>query len=147
MGIHDSVRDELDIQRVLYDYAWGCDNREWELLRSVFTDDARLDYSTTGGPAGSRDEVVAWLEQSLSGLDWIHHVVSNFRIDLDGDRADVRAMFHCSAGIPDLSDILVTGGYYVEELVRTADGWKIRSLFEDNRWMQNPPARTNADPA
>ena len=99
----------------------------------------------TQGPAGSRDEVVAWLEQSLSQLDWIHHVVSNFQIDLDGDRAAVRAMFHCTAQLPGVADALVTGGYYDEEFVRTRDGWKIRRLFEDNRWMQGPAAP--GDPA
>ncbi len=130
-----SVRDELDIQRVVHDYAWACDNGDWDLLRSVFTDDAQLDYSTTGGPAGSRDEVVAWLEESLSQVDTIHHVVSNFQIDLDGDRADVRAMFHCTIRLPGVSGTIVTGGYYVEQHVRTPDGWRIRSLYEDNRWM------------
>ena len=134
-----SVRDELDIQRVIHDYAWACDNGDWALLKSIFTDDAELDYSTTGGPAGPRDEVVAWLEASLTQLRMIHHVVSNFQIDLDGDHAKVRAMFHCTADIPGMDDMLVTGGYYDEEFVRTPGGWKIRRLFEDNRWMQNPP--------
>ena len=61
-----SVRDELDIQRVISDYAWACDNGDWALLRSLFTGDAELDYSTTGGPKGARDTVVGWLEASLS---------------------------------------------------------------------------------
>ena len=130
-----SVRDELDIQRVISDYAWACDNRDWVLLKSVFTDDAYLDYSSTEGPAGSRDEVVAWLEQSL-GQVLIQHVVSNFQIDLGGDRANVRAMFYTSVDLPDLAELLVTGGYYDEEFVRTSDGWKIQRLFEDNRWMR-----------
>lgn len=133
-----SLRDELDIQRVVADYAWACDNADWTLLRSIFTEDAHLDYSTTGGPAGLRDEVVAWLEESLSQVPVIHHVVSNFQITLDGDRADVRAMFHCSARLPGVEDMLITGGYYDEELVRTADGWKIQRLREDNRWMKSP---------
>ena len=140
MNDQQSVRDELDIQRVIHDYAWACDNGDWGLLKSVFTDDAFLDYASTEGPAGSRDEVVAWLQESLSQLDWIHHVVSNFQIDLAGDRANVVAMFHCSAQLPGLDDILVTGGYYQEELGRTSDGWKIRRLVEDNRWMKMPTA-------
>ena len=36
----------------LYDYAWGCDEGDWALLRSLFSEDAELDYSSTGGPAG-----------------------------------------------------------------------------------------------
>ena len=133
-----SVRDELDIQRVISDYAWACDNGDWGLLKSIFTDDAQLDYTTTQGPAGGRDEICAWLEQSLSQVEWIHHVVSNFQIDLDGDRAKVRAMFHCSVQIPGAPDVVVTGGYYDEDFVRTPDGWKIQRLFEDNRWMKGP---------
>ncbi|MET0726949.1 MAG: nuclear transport factor 2 family protein [Acidimicrobiales bacterium] len=133
-----SVRDELDIQRVIHDYAWACDNGDWELLKSVFTDDAYLDYSSTNGPAGSRDEIVAWLEQSLTQVPVIHHVVSNFQIDIDGDRANARAMFHCSAQLQGVDDMLVTGGYYDEELVRGPLGWRIQRLVEDNRWMKNP---------
>lgn len=38
----DAPRDDLDIQRVLYDYAWACDNGEWTRLSSVFTADAEL---------------------------------------------------------------------------------------------------------
>jgi ketosteroid isomerase-like protein len=142
VGGQQSVRDELDIQRVIHDYAWACDNGDWGLLKSVFTDDAYLDYSSTEGPAGSRDEVVAWLEQSLSQVPVIHHVVSNFQIGLEGDRATVRAMFHCSARLPGMgaADMFVTGGYYDEELVRTPNGWKIQRLFEDNRWMTRPDA-------
>ena len=47
-----STRDELDIHRVIADYAWACDNADWALLKSVFSEDATLDYSSTGGPAG-----------------------------------------------------------------------------------------------
>ncbi len=133
-----SVRDELDIQRVITDYAYACDNGDWGLLKSVFTDDAHLDFSSTDGPAGSRDEVVAWLEQSLSQVVGIQHVVSNFQINLDRDRATVRAMFYTSVRLQGLDQMLMTGGYYDEEFVRTADGWKIQRLVEDNRWMQPP---------
>jgi ketosteroid isomerase-like protein len=138
VGDLQSVRDELDIQRTISDYAWACDNADWVLLESLFTEDAELDYSSTGGPAGSRGEVCKWLETSLSQTGTIHHVVSNFQIDVDGDRADVVTMFHCTAGLPGVPDMLVTGGYYRQTLVRTADRWKFRRFYEDNRWMKRP---------
>ena len=134
-----ALSDRQEIVELLYRYARGVDTRDWALWRTVFTEDAELDYSTTGGPVGGRDEVTSWLESSIGLLPMIHHVVSNFQIDLDGDRAKVRALFHCTAQLPGLDDLLVTGGYYDEELVRTPAGWKIHRLFEDNRWMQNPP--------
>ena len=47
-------------------------------------------------------------------------------------------MFYCTVGLPGFEDMLVTGGYYDEEFVRTPAGWKIQRLFEDNRWMTSP---------
>ena len=134
-----SISDQLAVQRVLYDYAWACDNGDWNLLRSVFTADARLDYSSTGGPAGDREEVVGWLEQSLSQVPMIQHVVSNFQIDVTGDRADGRAMFLATARIPGLDEMLFTGGYYDLAFRRESDGWRIERLVEDNRWMRPGP--------
>ena len=134
-----STSDELDVQRVLFEYAWACDNGDWHLLRSVFTADAHLDYSSTGGPVGKREEIVGWLRESLSQLTTIQHVVSNFQIDVDGDRASGRAMFLTSARIPGLHDMLTTGGYYDLAFRRETEGWKIERLVEDNRWMSPSP--------
>ena len=135
--------DHRSIERVLYDYAWACDNGDWGALPGVFAEDAELDYSTTGGPAGGRDEVVAWLESSLSQVEMIQHVVSNFQIDVDGDRASGRAMFFTTVKIPGVDGVLLTGGYYDLALTQADGGWRVQRLFEDNRWMQHlaPPAQ------
>jgi 3-phenylpropionate/cinnamic acid dioxygenase small subunit len=132
--------DQLRMQRLMYDYAWGCDSRDWELLKSLFTDDAQLDYSSTAGPIGGRDEVVAWLEAGLSQVA-IQHVVSNFRIDVADDRANGRAMFHTSVQFPGREDMMLTGGYYELEFVRLESGWRIKRLLEDNHWMQQIDSR------
>ena len=84
------ILDELDVQRVLVEHAWACDNKDWALLRSLFTADAQLDYSSTRGPAGGREDVVGWLRESLSQVPVIQHVVSNFQIDVSGNRAGIR---------------------------------------------------------
>lgn len=127
-----SVSNDLfDIQRLMYDYAWGCDEGDWGLLRSVFSDDAVLDYSSTGGPAGGRDEVVAWLEASLSPIR-IQHVVSNFRIDVTGDTAAGKAMFFTTAHLEVLDQPLTTGGYYDLAFVRVDGRWSVSRLYEDN---------------
>lgn len=134
-----SILDELDVQRAVIDYAWACDNKDWDLLRSVFTADARLDYSSTRGPAGGRDEVVAWLRESLSQVPVMQHVVSNFQIDVSGDQAAGRAMFHTTVRVPGLDDMLITGGYYELAFRRESGRWKIARLLEDNRWRRPTP--------
>ena len=130
--------DLLDIERLLSDYAWGCDEGDWALLRSVFGGDAELDYSSTVGPAGGRDEAVAWLESSLSGIR-IQHVVSNFRIDVTGDSAAGKAMFLTTVHLEGLGQPLTTGGYYDLGFARVDGRWKLRRLREDNRWMHPVP--------
>ncbi|MGO8862855.1 MAG: nuclear transport factor 2 family protein [Acidimicrobiales bacterium] len=130
--------DLLEIQRLLFDYAWGCDEGDWALLLSVFSEDAELDYSSTAGPVGGRDEVVAWLASSLSGIR-IQHVVSNFRIDVTGDSAAGTAMFLTTVHLQGLPQPLTTGGYYDLDFVSVDGRWKVRRLREDNRWMHPEP--------
>jgi 3-phenylpropionate/cinnamic acid dioxygenase small subunit len=139
VGDERSIADELDVQRVLHDYAWACDNKDWDLLSSVFTADARLDYSSTGGPAGGREEVTGWLRQSLTQIPVMQHVVTNFQVGVTGDHAAGRAMFLVYARVPGLVDMLVTGGYYDLALRQEHGEWKIERLAEDNRWMTPAP--------
>ena len=44
--------DEVAIAALLYRYARAVDTKDWELYRSVFTDDAYIDYSSAGAAAG-----------------------------------------------------------------------------------------------
>jgi hypothetical protein len=136
MGNLQSVRDELDVQRLLSDYAWACDNREWARLESLFTADAQLDYTLAAGPVGSRDDVLPWLVSGLGRVEWIQHAIMNFQTDLDGDHARSRALFHVCLRFPGAAAMLTAGGYYLTEHVRTPDGWRISWLCEDNRWME-----------
>ena len=40
--------DRQDVSDVLIRYASGIDGRDWTLFRTVFTDDAMIDYSSAG---------------------------------------------------------------------------------------------------
>ena len=55
------VTDESAITALLYRYARAVDTKDWELYRSVFTDDANIDYSSAGATVGTRDEVAEWM--------------------------------------------------------------------------------------
>jgi hypothetical protein len=132
--------DELQIAALLSRYARAVDTKDWKLYRSVFTDDAYIDYSSSGVIAGSRDEVVAWLEANFEVIPWSMHYISNIEADIDGDTAKVRAMFYNPMQLPGISELSYCGGYYHHELVRTAGVWRSRHLREENVWFANPPA-------
>jgi hypothetical protein len=134
------VSDDAEIARLLYRYARAVDTKDWELYRSVFTDDAHIDYSSAGAVVGSRDEVVDWFATNFGVLPWSMHYITNIEADIDGDTARVRAMFYNPMQLPGMSEMSACGGYYHHELVRTPEGWRSRHLREENVWFTNAPA-------
>jgi hypothetical protein len=132
--------DELQIAALLYRYARAVDTKDTELYRSVFTDDAYIDYSSAGVIAGSRDEVADWLRQAFTAIPMSMHYITNIESEIDGDTAKVLAMFYNPMQLPGTTELSCCGGYYHHELVRTPDGWRSRHLREENVWFVNSPA-------
>ena len=133
-----AVSDKLEIQEQLARYARGVDRRDWDLWKSVFTDDAWIDYSSAGAAVGTRDEVAEWFAANFT-LPWAQHVISNVEIELAGDRARVIATFFNPMQITGMDTPSACGGYYHHDFVRTPQGWKSERLVEENVWFANPP--------
>ena len=136
-----ALEDKIEIGELLARYARGVDSQDWDLWRSVFTPDAYIDYSSAGAAAGPRDEVAAWLAQSMRSIPMTQHVITNVEVDLDGDRASVRALFYNPMQLPGMEALSFCGGRYHHDLVRTPEGWKSERLVEENLWFVNPPPR------
>ena len=134
-----AVADKLEIQEQLARYARGVDTQDWELWKSVFTEDAVVDYSQSGLPSGSRDEVAGIFAAAFATIPWATHHITNVEIDLDGDRAKVRAMFFNPMQLPGVEGSSSTGGYYHHDFVRTPAGWKSEHLVEEPVWFLNRP--------
>ncbi|WNG89530.1 nuclear transport factor 2 family protein [Mycobacterium sp. ITM-2016-00317] len=134
-----ALADELEIRALLNRYARGVDTKDWELYRSVFTEDAVIDYSSAGIPPGSRDEIAELFSSAFEAIPWTMHYITNVEATVTGDTASVRAMFYNPMQLPGMADQSSCGGYYFHELVRTPDGWRSRHLREDNVWFVNRP--------
>ena len=132
------LTDRMAIGDLLTRYATAVDRRNWDLYRTVFTTDAEIDYTSAGGIAGTVDEVVAFLDEVLSGFEMTQHLVANLEVEVDGDTARVTAMFNNSMRLPG-GDTWFTGGWYHHDLVRTADGWRSRRLREESAWFDRAP--------
>ncbi|MCG5433759.1 nuclear transport factor 2 family protein [Mycobacterium sp. MYCO198283] len=137
--------DELEITALLHRYARAVDTKDWELYREVFTADARIDYSSAGAIAGSREAVADWLAQGFSAIPMSMHYITNIEVlALTDDAAQVRAMFYNPMQLPGMTELSYCGGYYHHQLVRTPQGWRSRELREENVWFTNAPARSPA---
>lgn len=146
------VADRLAVNEVLDEYARGIDSRDWDLVVSVFTEDAFLDYTAFGGPKGPRDDVITWLQDALTAFVMSQHHITNRVITIDGDEAVVGAELLAIMGMPkepgggsgglaqeNKMSMMFTGGQYNDRLVRTAEGWKIAKRTCDRGWLASAP--------
>lgn len=116
--------DRQDISDVLIRYATGIDRRDWPLFRTVFTADCELDYGEIGTWHGI-DAVTAFMEQSHAMAGHTMHRMSNQVIAVDVDRAEARTYVDGLILGPDNTSGVNAVGFYDDDLVRTADGWRI----------------------
>ena len=118
--------DRTAIIAVLDRYADACDRRDWGLFERVFTPDVTGDYGP-GYQRADRAAIVASIQSNLGGCGPTQHLLGNYAVAVDGDRATsscrVRA-YHCGTG-NEAGLFYECFGRYEDELVRTADGWRI----------------------
>lgn len=157
------MSDRMEIQELLTDYSHALDSRDWAGLRSLFTDDAVIDYTAMGGPHGGPDHVVDWLRETMHHMLGYQHLVATSKIALDGDGATGRTIcFNPMVldvgrdGTP-ARHVFFCGLWYVDRFVRTRSGWKIAERREERSYFYNfpggepplpggQPARSDGDP-
>jgi len=144
MGV---LEDRLAIDDLLTRYAVAIDTKRFDVLDTVFTPDATIDYTSAGGIRGAFPEVKQWLADTLAMFPMTQHLVCNRDVKLDGDTATARSHFFNPMGLPaaDGSDgltLFFVGGYYNDTLRRTGDGWRITQRIEETAWMQSAPTAT-----
>lgn len=134
-----SVADRLDIIETCTRMGWYIDQREWESLGDVFSDEVKLDYtSLNGGEPGtvtSKELVTAW-SGLLGNFAATQHLLSNFLVDVQGDTAVTTAMFQATHRMPNEhgGPLWTLGGTYRIDLERTPGGWRINGIVMTTTW-------------
>lgn len=136
------MSDRLEIQDLLARYSFAIDERDWDALDTVFTADARIDYSETGGAAGTLDQIKRWLPVALERFPVFQHLVATTRLTIHGDRANSRTILFnpmVHQGDDGERQTFFIGLWYRDTLVRTAQGWRISERYEEMAWVHNAP--------
>jgi len=133
--------DRTEILETIYCYATGVDTKDWTLYRSIFTDEIEIDFSSWDGRPARRikaDEWLAGVETLFPGLDASQHSMTNPRVAIDGDRATcvmyVQAAHFLRNAEGDAE--FTIGGFYTDQLVRTAAGWKLCGVKLTVTWSR-----------
>ena len=132
------LSDRQEITDLITRYTRAIDTGEWERLDEVFTPDARIDYTQSGGIKAGFAEVKPWLIEVLPAFFPVRmHTIGQVEIRLDGDQAQASAYFHNPMPADEGKRIVEVGGIYHHTLVRTVGGWRSRELLEEVCWQRD----------
>lgn len=131
--------DLLEIQQLIYRYAWLIDTRDFDGLERVFAPGAEVHYNVFGGVKQVWPELKSFLRMGLSLHRVTQHQMSNPMVDLDGDRAAARTygnLVHVQELLDGKPSYVVQHAIYTDALERRPEGWRITSRRLDNLYVQ-----------
>ena len=127
------ISDRLEIQDLLARYSAAIDTRSWDDLDELFTPDAHLDYTETGGIAGSLPEQKAYFAEVLPMFKGSQHLTATSTIVVEGDLARVKTICFNPMVVDD-RQVYFVGLWYRDSLRRTATGWRFHERYESKSW-------------
>lgn len=133
------------ISDVVYAYATGLDRCDWKLFRSIFMNTIEMDFRSVGLRAGryDADEWVRDAKRLFAGFEATQHTSTNHVVELRGDEATCTSNMQATHfvarepndGLEDGADCWTIGGYYINELVRSTEGWKLAQVTLNVTWQ------------
>ena len=130
-----SALDRLEIMELQSLYGWAIDGRATEDFTRVFTPDADANYVEFVRLRGA-ERLGRWMEAFHAPFDSTQHLISNHWIGADDaglvyrSYAQVRLMLRGHPG----GELLNTGAYYIDRVVRTDSGWRTAAREVRNMW-------------
>jgi SnoaL-like domain len=115
------------------------DASEFDLFDEIFTEDAVLDFTASGGIRGDLETMKEWLPGGYSAFPVQHHLTGQMQITFSEDRTEAHARTWLvnpmgrkldDGGI----ELSCSGGWYVDQLVKTDRGWRIRERVYEQLW-------------
>src|SRR5690242_16982145 len=94
MMTQQEISDRILIQDVLVRYCYAVDDRNWDAYRNLFTADAVIDDTKTGGIKSNVEDHISYMKKALSKILLSQHAISTILIEITEDTAKVRT--HCS---------------------------------------------------
>jgi len=132
--------DQLAIRQVADDLFIFTDRKDWPRARALFVDGPiDVDMSSLAGGSVARVtavDLIAGFAAGLHARKESHHLVANYRVEIDGDSAELWAHGYAWNRLEGRADLWETWGTYRLSFRRTAAAWRIigfRYLAKYNR--------------
>jgi hypothetical protein len=134
--------DQIALTRLVTEYAYAIDERDWNRLDGIFTPDAYIDYRAMGGIDGPYPKVKAWLPMALKDFPGFMHFIGNLLFDVHGDEATGKVACLNPMRVPKLGggdETMILGLWYHDKYRRTPEGWRIAQRVEVRCFDHNMP--------
>jgi hypothetical protein len=132
-----ALSDKTEILELLARFARALDDKDWDLMRTVFTEEASGDFGL-GTAFEGIDSILHACRSIMENLDCTQHFLGNDEVWLDGDRARGRhkvvgsAFLRAAVGTPTMCE----RGEYTVEYVRVDGDWCISSIKIIPAWIE-----------
>ena len=119
------LEDRLAVGDIIIRYADSIDQCDYDRYCTCFTDDVVV--------SGFTPEVITglstyrpWVTAARNRYGRTQHLIGNIQVTVNGDTAQLRSYVQATHELPDDPEhLIVLWAAYNDELVRTAEGWKI----------------------
>lgn len=146
MGLEEQVRaaaDELAIRNLLAKLAEMADSGDLDDYIELFTEDASWGGGGQPQRTGHAEILAGARERRATGLSGpgshTLHVLTTIGVELDGENASSRSVFHYYTNT-DTTPVLLIVGVYRDRFRRTSRGWKLSARVIDGP-AATPPAK------
>jgi SnoaL-like domain len=139
--VQQRLSDRAQITDLVYRLGVCLDEGRFDTMRELLVEDATV--RTPGGEGKGRDALIAQASRNHPTDQRFQHLITNVLVDLDGDRAKVRANLIVHIAVPDDSPELTPapplrcalGEIYRFDVDRTGDGWRFSRIETVPLWL------------
>lgn len=119
------LEDRLAVGDIIIRYADSIDQCDYDRYCTCFTDDVVVS-GFTPEPINGLSAYRPWVTAARNRYGRTQHLIGNIQVSVNGDTAHLRSYVQATHELPDdAAHLIVLWAAYNDELVRTADGWKI----------------------
>ncbi|WP_158241549.1 nuclear transport factor 2 family protein [Novosphingobium sp. TH158] len=118
------MTDAYEIQQLINRYTLGVSQPDWDLAIATFADDGEWHVAASGLTLTGREAILKGMQGFHRLFDWFVQVNAPAVIELDGDKARARSVIRENGKFAGRDEVVMVGGVYVDDLVRTGEGWR-----------------------
>ena len=128
-----------EIQNRATEYCIGCDEKDMDLLMSIYAEDAHVVWKDLGWDLHGKAEIRKTYAETLAAYQGTRHKIYNPKIVVEGDRATATHYVDVQAADAEGTTWLSEGSYH-REFIKEDGTWRVKyqETFQKSIQIMNP---------